>query len=714
MTAALKLLVTPAGRAALVNAKKNGTLPIVLDTVGVTATVFVPTGNEAQLPGEIKRIATIAGGAAAADTIHVTIRDSGSDTYSVRGVGFYLQDGTLFALYGQAAVVVEKSAQATMLLAMDVQFADIDATSITFGDTNFQLNQATTELLGVVELATDDETTTGTDGQRAVTPKGLLAAINARLGMGAPSAFVKGLLTAANATVLRAALALKSAAMKDDGEGNGLDADLLDGQHGAFYRSWSNLTGIPAAFPPTAHQHSAADITSGTLVVARGGTGIATAPAGYYLVGAGANPIVPRAPADVLTDIGAAAKQHSHPISDINGLQAALDAKTTPAAVAAQISAAVNGLINGAPGALDTLKELADAMGDDPNFAATVTNALAQKLNLTGGWMSGNFGIKGGSPNFSLMSPSGPSAAGKGYMLMSNVDDTNDYGFRLLRWNGKSWDDVFSTDVYRNIGFQGGITVAGGSAFNGPAAFNGTVLFNTSASELDVFFRRANSDSHRVYMSVTAGSFGINYTDTSGNYVGTGLQMDVTNGNLAATQLTINSNSTSALVVNNGGNLRIVASNGSSKYLRTNPGNGALEIVNNAYNAVVTSVMDGGDIYTNGAVVAAGGFQNSDKRLKKNIKARAVERGFALTIARMFCEWDRIADGAHDVGLVAQRVLRVGRRYVMRNPGTGMLAIDKAGIALESSMDNALQLAEQDKRIAALERVIQTMGKQHG
>ncbi|BAO43298.1 hypothetical protein [Thiolapillus brandeum] len=31
-----------------------------------------------------------------------------------------------------------------------------------------------------------------------------------------------------------------------DGAGNGLDADLLDGQHGSYYLSWSNFTGVPA------------------------------------------------------------------------------------------------------------------------------------------------------------------------------------------------------------------------------------------------------------------------------------------------------------------------------------------------------------------------------------------------------------------------------------------------------------------------------------
>lgn len=47
-----------------------------------------------------------------------------------------------------------------------------------------------------------------------------------------------------------------------------------------------------------------------------------------------------------------------------------------------QIAAAVSGLLNGAPGALDTLKELADAIGDDGNFAATVTTALGNRLQF--------------------------------------------------------------------------------------------------------------------------------------------------------------------------------------------------------------------------------------------------------------------------------------------------------------------------------------------
>jgi hypothetical protein len=51
------------------------------------------------------------------------------------------------------------------------------------------------------------------------------------------------------------------------------------------------------------------------------------------------------------------------------------------------VDTALANLIDSAPGALDTLNELAAAIGDDANFAATVTNSLAtkvDKINITG------------------------------------------------------------------------------------------------------------------------------------------------------------------------------------------------------------------------------------------------------------------------------------------------------------------------------------------
>jgi hypothetical protein len=59
-------------------------------------------------------------------------------------------------------------------------------------------------------------------------------------------------------------------------------------------------------------------------------------------------------------------------------------------ATTSYVTTQINNLIAGAPGALDTLDELAAALGDDSNFATTVTNSIATKLPLAGGTMTGD------------------------------------------------------------------------------------------------------------------------------------------------------------------------------------------------------------------------------------------------------------------------------------------------------------------------------------
>jgi hypothetical protein len=61
----------------------------------------------------------------------------------------------------------------------------------------------------------------------------------------------------------------------------------------------------------------------------------------------------------------------------------------TDAANKSYVDDTVAAVIDSAPAALDTLNELAAALGDDADFAGTVTTALATKLPLAGGTMTG-------------------------------------------------------------------------------------------------------------------------------------------------------------------------------------------------------------------------------------------------------------------------------------------------------------------------------------
>ena len=71
-------------------------------------------------------------------------------------------------------------------------------------------------------------------------------------------------------------------------------------------------------------------------------------------------------------------------------LTVASPVNSTDAASKGYVDAEIAAVIDAAPGALDTLNELAAAINDDANFATTITNALATKLNLSGGTMTGN------------------------------------------------------------------------------------------------------------------------------------------------------------------------------------------------------------------------------------------------------------------------------------------------------------------------------------
>jgi len=70
---------------------------------------------------------------------------------------------------------------------------------------------------------------------------------------------------------------------------------------------------------------------------------------------------------------------------------------STKLATTAFVQAAVTSLIDGAPGSLNTLNELAAAINDDSSYATTLTTALATKLPLAGGTLTGTLNVDGGS-----------------------------------------------------------------------------------------------------------------------------------------------------------------------------------------------------------------------------------------------------------------------------------------------------------------------------
>ena len=143
------------------------------------------------------------------------------------------------------------------------------------------------------------------------------------------------------------------------------------------------------------------------------------------------------------------------------------------------VDTAINSIIDGAPDLLNTLNEIAQALGDDPNFITSTLTQLNQKLNLTGGILTGDL-ILNDSPTLTLQ------AATKGYVDVAVANSIAGYDANDQSLN--TTDDVtFNRITAKNIDVEslefigtGPIVIASGNdlSFNsaGDIKFNGIKL----------------------------------------------------------------------------------------------------------------------------------------------------------------------------------------------------------------------------------------------
>ena len=142
--------------------------------------------------------------------------------------------------------------------------------------------------------------------------------------------------------------------------------------------------------------------------------------------------------------------------------QSSLD-NSTKIATTAYTDAAITAVIGGAPGTLDTLNELAAAINDDASYATTLTTALATKLPLAGGTLTGPLTVSpsSGTAKISFTSQGAgsevfsvngqiPGVNNTGFAIRNETDSRNDF---MLDGSGNA---TFSGDVTTSYGFQAG------------------------------------------------------------------------------------------------------------------------------------------------------------------------------------------------------------------------------------------------------------------
>ncbi|PKF70879.1 hypothetical protein CW360_10155 [Pseudomonas fluvialis] len=356
---ALLITITNAGRAEIINAQNTGTEKVTITAVALGTGQYTPSKTQTALQAEVKRVSSIGGQVVAADTIHVMAKDESSAAYNVGEFGLISDKGTLIAIYSQlpaAGWIIQKAAPSTLLLATDIILESLDTSVIEFGDITFTNPPATETTPGVTTLINNLESSSSSAALSAAMGKRLQDEKQAK---DATLTALAELVTAANQIIYSTgadqfALATLSAfarTLLDDTD----DAEALL-TLGAAPLDSPTFTGMPKA--PTAPAGTSNTQLATTEFVAA--------------VQALLNEAISlRAPLDspALTGNATAPTQ---PLTVSNNLLA-----TT-----AYVQAAVAALVNSSPAALDTLNELAAALGNDPNFATTVTTALASKQPL--------------------------------------------------------------------------------------------------------------------------------------------------------------------------------------------------------------------------------------------------------------------------------------------------------------------------------------------
>nr|DAH50783.1 MAG TPA: LONG TAIL FIBER PROTEIN [Caudoviricetes sp.] len=169
----VQMVITTAGRQAVINAKQTGTNAVTISKIGVGSGKYTPAESQTILQQEIKRLKIVEGGSAGDNSFHVAYIDESTDAYSIFEFGLFLEDGTLFAVYSSQEAVMQKTSSAVAYLTVDVALENMDVQNISFGDVSYTTAAATTENAGIVALATDEEVKAGTSSQKALTPKSL-------------------------------------------------------------------------------------------------------------------------------------------------------------------------------------------------------------------------------------------------------------------------------------------------------------------------------------------------------------------------------------------------------------------------------------------------------------------------------------------------------------------------------------------------------------
>jgi len=233
-------------------------------------------------------------------------------------------------------------------------------------------------------------------------------------------------------------------------------------------------------------------------------------------------------------------------------------ALATQQSIKAYTDASVANLVDSSPSALNTLNELAAALGDDASFSTTITNSIATKLPLAGGTMTGTIagfestGIDDNASSTAMTLDSSGSvgigqtpSATSSYMVALQVgEQANLYGH--VDGTGAGSATYLSNNITHNSG-EKYINSDSGSLYNQSSGSHSWYSYPSgTAGATATPSERMRIDSSGNLLVGTTTSTLYNATSGTGLSYRNGVALDIARENTGASQPLINLNLTGA------------------------------------------------------------------------------------------------------------------------------------------------------------------------
>ena len=366
--------------------------------------------------------------------------------------------------------------------------------------------------------------------------------------------------------------------------------------------------------------------------------------------------------------------------------------------VDASIATAISNLVNSAPGTLDTLNELAAALGDDPNFATTVTNSIATKLN-TSSYTAADVLTKIKTVDGAASGLDADLLDGNHASAFALASHTHDYVPERSRsdWNDSTViNDVIGRMAWKHHG-------------------NNHTIFDASNSTSPTGVAKNNTNPDVPWAATYPTLMGYNGTNTYGVRVDIARKAELLGG-LAATQFlrsdvaststsTVNAATFNATSTAGGGFQGIDADTATAPSftwtadLNTGIYRPAADQLGITTGGAARGVFSATGLSVTGSITATGDVTAySDERLKDNIEV--IPNAGEKVAALRGVTFTRKADGIASTGLVAQDVAAVLPEAVIEGDD-GMLSVkygNIVGLLVEAIKELQAEVAELKKK----------------